>query len=271
MYRGYEIGSLTFKKDYENFLPSDCNEAVKEVLEKYLSPEGFLFAQDIMDDWFPEIKADIFISHSHHDEKLAKKLAGWLYENFGLVSFIDSYFWGYCNDLQKKIDNKYCMNDGQKTYSYEKRNGSTSHVHMMLSMALMKMIDKCECVFFINTPSSINSETSIEEISKIGKAIEKTTSSPWIYSEILMTKLINKNIPERYFKIGVGVESHKVHEAYTKDESLKIKYDVNLDHFINLSSNDLNKWRNKVAGMSSVTKEKALDTLYELTPLKRKY
>lgn len=49
----------------------------------------------IQDDWFPEINADIFISHSHGDCDLANGIAGWMNEEFGLRCFIDSNVWGY--------------------------------------------------------------------------------------------------------------------------------------------------------------------------------
>ena len=59
-------------------------------------------------NWFPQIKADIFISHSHKDKGLALALAGWLEETFGLTAFIDSCVWGYANKLLKMIDDEYC-------------------------------------------------------------------------------------------------------------------------------------------------------------------
>lgn len=51
--------------------------------------------------WFPKINADIFLSHSHKDEKLIIAFAGWLKDTFNLDVFIDSCIWGYSNDLQK--------------------------------------------------------------------------------------------------------------------------------------------------------------------------
>ena len=53
-------------------------------------------------------------------------LNGWLYESFGIKSFIDSSVWGYANDLLKLIDDAYCLNlEGtNKSYNYEKRNYS---------------------------------------------------------------------------------------------------------------------------------------------------
>jgi hypothetical protein len=53
--------------------------------------------------WFPtEIFGNnnfVFISHSHKDEKLAIRLAGYLYEKFSIISFIDSCVWGYMDEL----------------------------------------------------------------------------------------------------------------------------------------------------------------------------
>ena len=50
-----------------------------------------------------------------------------------------------------KIKSGYCYSCQCNAFSY-----NLSYVHMMLASALMTMIDKCECVFFLNTPSSIN-------------------------------------------------------------------------------------------------------------------
>jgi hypothetical protein len=54
--------------------------------------------------------------------------------------------------------------------------------YMMLASALTLMMDKTECVFFLNTPESIKTEDVI-----------KKTASPWIYHEITMLHLIQKN------------------------------------------------------------------------------
>ncbi|KND61981.1 hypothetical protein BVER_01485 [Candidatus Burkholderia verschuerenii] len=116
-------------------------------------------------DWFGQGSADVFISHSHSDEKIAVGMAGWLHETFGLTTFIDSCVWGHTNDLLRAIDNRYCMlND--TTYSYDMRNRSTSHVHMMLSTALTQMIDSCECVVFLNTPSAVSTGALLDKNSE---------------------------------------------------------------------------------------------------------
>lgn len=55
----------------------------------------------------------------------------------------------------------------------------------MLSVAMFDAIDKAEVVFFINTENSVPKlEDSIN--------IRNHTLSPWIYEEIVATKLIRK-------------------------------------------------------------------------------
>lgn len=140
---------------------------------------------EILGDWFTPIRSHIFLSHSHDDEEMVKQLAGYLKHTYGIECFIDSCVWGYANDLLKEIDNRYCRyqeTDGQFFYEYDNRNRSTSHVHMLLNGALAKMINKTECLFFINTPNSVNAQ-DVENPSK--------TASPWIYSELLINNASN--------------------------------------------------------------------------------
>lgn len=98
---------------------------VHQALDQYLLKDGSLDASAIEGDWFPEIKADVFLSHSHADEKAVIGFAGYLYKEFGITSFIDSTVWGYADILLKQIDEKYCVKTrnetGNNTYSYEKK------------------------------------------------------------------------------------------------------------------------------------------------------
>src|SRR5574344_1933956 len=161
MYRGFNLllEDNCFDRDLFKTLQEICSESIShlkaKVIEKissFADEDDSLDGSKMQENWFPKIKADIFISHSHNDEDLA--LAGWLKETFGVTAFIESCVWGYVNKLLKKIDDVYCFN-GNHSYSYEKRNYSTSHVHMMLSVALTQMIDNTECLFFLNTPNSL--------------------------------------------------------------------------------------------------------------------
>ena len=209
---------------------------------KYLKND-ILDGNEISNDWFPNIDANIFISHSHMDEEYIKKFAYWLKKKFGLDSFIDSCLWGYSNKLLKQIDNEYCKTNYSNKYDYEKRNISTSHVHMMLNVALMKMINKCECVFFINTPNSIPIENTIKNA--------QSTLSPWIYSEIEITKYLKKIPPTRY---------RYIESLYESNNELKVKYDINLDHLINIDDEMLKIWNDNY---NNIPNSNALDILYK--------
>jgi hypothetical protein len=140
MYRGFKIGTLNFPaKSY--LIGQRLFNKQKAYVEKSL--KSFIYGNNILDgskiqaSWFPQIDTNIFISHSHDDTDRAIAFAGWLWDNFKLTCFIDSLIWGYANDLLKEIDNDYCLNEDGTFYNYEKRNYSTSHVHMMLSTALV--------------------------------------------------------------------------------------------------------------------------------------
>ena len=110
-------------------------------------------------------------------------MAGWLYDTQKIVCFIDSCVWGYADELLEAIDEKYSKNDTESgLFNYELRNRSTAHVHMMLTVALARMIYNCECLFFLNTPNSILPKDSVRE----------QTLSPWIYTERSMIELIEK-------------------------------------------------------------------------------
>jgi hypothetical protein len=165
MYCGFELKLKDsfcnkIKQDHFKFgkcLYSSQKVLVKNTLDEFFTKDGYLNAEKMQENWFPSLDADIFISHSHRDEELAISLAGWLNEKLNIKSvFIDSCVWGYANDLLKSIDNEYCKNKFSETYDYEKRNISTSHVHMMLSTALSKMLDNSECCFFLHTPASVS-------------------------------------------------------------------------------------------------------------------
>lgn len=199
--------------------------------------------------WFPDIDAQVFISHSHKDVNLALNVAGHLLECFGLSSFIDSTVWGYSDDLLKVLDKKYCYNEGSNTYNYAKRNRSTAHVHMMLSVAITKMMNKCECVIFLNTPQSISAEQYIDG---------SVTDSPWIYSELAMTDLIGKRLPSVH-RVGKSVVAT---ESLASDSRLEIDYEVDLDHLTGLDRKLYMKWVENAKGK---TGGQALDVLYNLT------
>ncbi|WP_212633394.1 hypothetical protein [Pseudomonas fluorescens] len=236
MYAGFDLSvDLGFCQDFYTdgkILHDAHKRLVKNKLDSFKKPDGGLWAEKIVAEWFPPVKADVFLSHSHKDEPAIIALSGWLHKQFGLSCFIDSSIWGYSADLLKMIDDEYCYDKERKIYNYDDRNKSTSHVHMMLSTALTKTMDSCECVFFVNTPNSIKIDESIKG--------SGTTESPWIFSEIAMTKLLRKKeLREHRRMIGEAMDSAGL-ESFEK--SLRIHYDVDLSHLQHINNSTLSSW-----------------------------
>ncbi len=263
MYRGFNL-DLSNQIKNENFTKIgkeifvENKKTVKNKLDDYLLENSSLNGTKIIEDWFPSLKSHIFLSHSHKDEELAFLVAGLLKQQFDMITFIDSAIWGYSNDLLKMIDDKYCRNIDNENYSYEKRNYSTSHVHLMLSTALNKMIDNCECIFFLNTPNSL---TTNNEISKM-------SNSPWIFSEISTTSIIRKKTPIRLMR-ETKVFSNKEMTALNESmqEKLNIEYNIELSHLTNISGQEFLDWVDD----SAYSPENALDKLYKRYRLNKKF
>ena len=235
-------------------------EEVQDCLSKYISEDGMINGSDLKEHWFTISQKDIFISHSHKDLNKVKAFAGWIYETFGLEAFIDSCSWGYCDELLRKIDDKYCYNPKSGTYNYNLRNYTTSHVHMMLSTALTEMMDNTECVIFFNTPNSIN---MAEELGKVEK--KEKTVSPWIYHELSMTTLLRQSEPIRKKVIFE-------HSAQQRADEFSVAYDVTklLEGLKKLTDDDLLLWQSNWQKRSVKVKEEALEALYRIVfPIKK--
>jgi hypothetical protein len=250
MYRGFNLSSLSFKNPHGLITRgrslADLNGvAVKETLDAFIAEGGALDGGQLQENWFPQIHADVFISHSHRDEDLAMALAGWLEEQFELVPFVDSSVWGYADDLLRQIDNRYCLNPGGATYSYKRRNASTSHIHTMLSTALGMMIDSSECLIFLNTPHSVTAKDAVSE----------KTQSAWLYAEIAMTRVIRRKSTRAHRQV--------VKYAKTLEEAnagVRIDYPMDLACLTDITGETLIEWQKRHSPLLG----HALDTFYEI-------
>lgn len=254
MFKGFTLKD----KQLAGFFTRDCRmrgqadtDALQELIRKQLhelaDTGAVLSGTKIQDNWFPEIEADVFISHSHKNIDQALGLAGWLESRFNLTAFVDSVVWGYAEDLLRIIDNHYCRNDDEKTYDYHKRNGSTSHIHMMLTTALAKMIDKTECLIFLNTPNSISCSDAIDK-----------TKSPWIYAELTTASIIRRTAPNRRGWLKAAGRTGHVFE----NRNLEIEYDLNTKSLPTISTETLKRWEEEHDMDSGIH---ALDTFYLVT------
>ncbi|MCE4279634.1 toll/interleukin-1 receptor domain-containing protein [Xanthomonas hortorum pv. vitians] len=228
---------------------------MSSTLDTYLNEDGKLDASSLSKAWFPTVTADVFISHSHNDENEAFRLAGWLQEKFGLTAFIDSVVWNSADALLKKIDTKYCLQKSGDIYDYQKRNLSTSHVHMMLAMAISEMIDKCECLFFLTTPASLTPSKTIEK---------SQTSSPWIYAEIAISKIIHKR------ELSEARRARRDRRVLAMDSisnesvgSVPLVHELDVNHLSKVNENQLLAWSIRFDPSRDLS---PLDVLYEQIP-----
>jgi len=241
--------------DYDT---SNVSDYLKSHINKDTIKQALIDGTKLQEEWFPSWSYDsrfqVFISHAHKDEETVKKLAGFLKYKCGLNTFIDSLYWGYVGSLQKELDEYYSKvyREGRYTYDYETRNFVAANVHIMLSMALMKMMDACECLIFVDSDNSL----------KYAKG-QTSTPSPWIYEEMGFSRMLRVNIPERYKKlIRVNLNESRVTSEIrmmtdsAEPKQMKIQYNVNLNEFKSLSSLD-------IKSIENMNGTKALDHLYK--------
>jgi hypothetical protein len=258
MFKGFKLEDIDFGENLSYFknlglgLYENYNSQIKKSLNSFLLNDNSLDGSKIINSWFPQINAHIFISHSHKDESKVIALSGWLFKTFGIKSFIDSCIWGYGNELIQILDNEYSwMDEVNKIYYYNKVLDSASHVHMMLSTTLNAMIDKTECLIFYDTPNSIEPFETIDK-----------TCSPWIYSEIAFSQIVKIRLPSRLSKVIKEERYLSADGADHFEKALKVKYDVDSSHLKEIDISTLIEW-SKYSQLSNA--EDALDKLYELT------
>lgn len=266
MFRRYRFQDSNLTQELKNEVPEldytlqkqkieNKQKKIAEGLEEAYV-DGFGYDADALQkNWFPRVKdAHVFISHSHADKDLATNLAIWLKHHFNIDAFIDSYIWGYALDLQKLIDTKHCKNDGQTTYDYDKRNFTTSHIHLMLANSLTRMLDECECLMFIE------SENSLVDISEGQDITSRThTASPWVMHELSTSALLRLN--PKLERSTLNVESYEMILEKAAPRNFNAFYELDLKQLPILSKNDLVGWR-------SNRDSKGYDALTELYNIK---
>ncbi len=228
----------------------ECDkESIRGKLYEIIYGKDYIDGTLLQELWFPQTKSNIFISHSHKDEKLAIQLAGWLWDNFRLRTFIDSSVWEYADDLIKKLDDDHSIISQDKNntlYDYSICHCTCSHVYLMLTNALTKMMDKTECLIFLNSENSLSHDEYMKK---------ENTRSPWIYTELELAKMIKRRDLDYYRK-----EKWIEHKFANESANLDIRYDIDTGDLINIDHKDLKDW----AGLSKSEFEFPLTTLYKI-------
>lgn len=267
MYRGFQLD--LGKDDFKDISTLECEKSevgwyvfnelnrykVKKVIDECFLSDGSIDGSKMKENWFPQIQADIFISHSHQDKALACDLSKWMYLTFGLKVFIDSDIWGYYKDLKDNMLNNYRDSTPEKCDELE--DFVSAHVHMMLSVALNQMIDNTECLFFLNTPNSLS----------INVPIIGTTPSPWIYSEIATSRLLRKRTPQRLDQTrSESTRSPRVYlRGSTNSVGPSIRHKMSVDHLMKIGSNILREWKDQWIKCDRTGPRHPLDSLYSVS------
>ena len=193
-------------------LQREVPEITAATLERYEKSNGHIKAKDIIEDLFPSVPADVFLSHSHADLKNVFALAGYL-KIKGANPFVDSFVWGNVYTLLQQINTKYSK-DSAGRLDYDLVVHDAAHIFMMLNSSLITMINRTDIFILLETPQAIK---------------RGNTSSPWVYNELLYSQIL---CPDEALN-----ESYLEHSVFA--ESLKVDYTAYTDHLKPLDANKL--------------------------------
>jgi hypothetical protein len=268
MYSGYKLKLKeapstysSMKKIYTSIgkeMAKANGERFSELLEEYLLNDNSLDASKLQRNIFPDVDADVFLSHSSKDIDEVYAFAGYLNKRFGLSCFIDSTVWGNVYDLLKTIDGEYCRVPGKiDTFYYEDCIKTASHVYMMLATALMTLIDNTECLMLLDSPESLQYDFGHNTYYDDQEIVESTTSA-WIFAEIAFSRCVwkPKESHERRQKEGM----RKALESTNFSGGITMRHRIDTLHLNPLTKQDIILWRK-----SRKEEIDPLDTLYDIS------
>ncbi|CAI8757103.1 MULTISPECIES: toll/interleukin-1 receptor domain-containing protein [Pseudomonas] len=208
---------------------------------------------------FPEADYDVFLSHSHADQRHAVDLALALGEH-GLKVFVDSTVWGFFGDLVNKIIAQTRPSDGESKDDHIHR--VHADVHMMLAGALHRTIARAEMFVFVR------SEKSVPLVFN-NKA---RTFSPWLYSELQFSFQVQHVIPKRILerREGATLDSVKGVNSFGLESRQHVTaFKVFNEHLPEVGGETLRDWL--VKQPTSTQGDAMLDALYSRFDLPGKY
>lgn len=231
-------------------LDEELASKVKDSVSAISASSGGTIDGDVLEAaWFPQMAFDVFISHSHADRNMALALSGALKKFFGLDAFVDSVVWNCRDQLIEKIRELSGNSPYRPCPDPKTENAIVSHADIMLGNSLMRMIDRCECLMFLNTAHSISRKDFAEK-----------TYSAWLYSELVMSKFVRIRKPERYKNCRTLNEGL---QPAMDSFSLKMSHNADTRHLGVITSEIFYKWIVTAEG-KNFKGSSALDSLYEI-------
>ncbi|MEY0000432.1 hypothetical protein AB7W88_20730, partial [Providencia vermicola] len=207
----------------------------------------------------------IFISHSSKDMKLAIRLANKIYNESGIISFIDSQVWYHIDLAIDTMHKDYCRIPDTNSYYYTKSNILLSNLYSLLSMSLMDVMDRSDSVIFIESQNSTIDKIMDSDKWNTGEDLSSSeaTYSPWIYSEInYANKLRIKYHKDRISMMLESVEKRAGLESYVNDAMPKFRHPIDISEFDEITLNSLCKAMEQFKKSHNPIKN--LDLLYKL-------
>ncbi|MCO7055668.1 MULTISPECIES: TIR domain-containing protein [Pseudomonas] len=266
MYIGLEIERYQLVSDYPN-LNSHCYLKVAEKriddLTQYVigtyNQGTILDAEALSKAIFPEGDYDVFLSHSHGDQRNAIDLALALGKH-GLKVFVDSTVWGFYGDLVSRI----IAQTRPQPYETKESHVHRIHadVHMMLAGALHRTIARVEAFVFVRSDKSVPLEFG-------GEA---RTLSPWLYSELQFSFQVQHATPKRIQNRMRGAILDNVKGFNNMSlESIQhmMAFRAFNDHLPTISGERLKEW--VISLSAEVRGGAALDSLYSQFDLASEY
>lgn len=239
MYSKFRLNAALLESHLDSFElnytinPLDIDKERQKVfrqLKFFEGQSGIIKGKELQQYTFPNGAVndyDVFISYSHDDVELVKRFCAYLRDYCGLKVFLDYYVWKSADGLLKVIDDKYCKSKDNVHYIYGRRNFSTSHIHAMLSMAILDIINKTECCIFIDSDHSIH-------MAQLKNSSKARTLSPWLYEELSFMRYLpcqDTIIREKTFSSGM--------ENLFEGVQLKIEHEVDFAGFMNMGKEDM--------------------------------
>ena len=176
----------------------------------------------------------IFVSHSHADINLIEQFAIVMKRVFGVNCFVDSMVWEKKDEILTILNEPNIIEkrDGVITrYAHEPVIRTTDHVHAMLSMALMEMIDRCEMCLFVHSDNSVLPTIKTNDF-------KEETLSAWIYEEISMMNRIRLNPIEGRSRMEIREFTMNGRHSDAHRE-YKITHPLDLKNFVELHIDEL--------------------------------
>ena len=221
------IKDVKFSKFNNIFLKSMVKNQKKYKINtkliKYLMNNEELSGDEIVKIMYPDDNFNIFISHSSKDYSKVIKIAELIKYatsqngNKGLNSFVDEDVWGNSYNLLDRLNESALIDCDEMIYDYDATNLNAAKVFVMLSNALITMINKCKYFLFIESEESLNSQNS-------------TTRSPWIYLEL--------NAFHVKHSLGGMITESKERLAARKIESANINFQAIVNDLKKISIED---------------------------------